>query len=194
MRIPVMFMALGATVLFTAGCASKEEPARTAVESAEAALNEVRPDASKYVPDQLQAAEAHLAAIKKDLAQKKYHDVLVAVPQFKQETQALEDTAVGKQTQVAAAAREWTELSAEVPKNLEAIEQRVANLKGARLPKEVSKESFETAKSSLEEMKSTWAEAIAGATAGNSTEAADKGRSVQQKAKEVSEQLGMSPA
>jgi len=192
MRIPVVFMALGAGALLM-GCASKEEPANTAVESAEAALNEVRPDASKYAPDQLQVAEQHLAAIKSDLAAKKYHEVLAAVPNFKQETQSLEDAAVAKQTQMAAATHEWQALSEEVPKNIEAIEQRVANLKSAKLPKEVSKESFETAKSSLEEMKSTWAEANAAATAGNPTEAADKGRIVQQKAKEVSEQLGMSP-
>jgi hypothetical protein len=188
-----MFMALGATALLAAGCASKEEPAQTAVEAAEAALNEVRPDAAKYVPDQLHATEAHLTAIKNDFAQKKYREVILAVPRFKEEAHALEDAAVAKQTQVAAATREWTELSAEVPKNLEAIEQRVANLKGAKLPKEMSKESFETAKSTLEEIKSTWAEANAAATAGNPTEAADKGRVVQQKAKEVSEQLGMSP-
>lgn len=194
MRIPVLFMALGATAMLAAGCASKEEPAQTAVESAEAALNEVRPDASKYVPDQLQATEAHLAAIKNDFAQKKYREVILAAPKFKEETHALEDAAIAKASQLAAATREWSELSAEVPKNIQAIEQRVANLKGAKLPKEVSKESFETAKSSLEEMKSTWAEANAAATAGDPTEAADKGRSVQQKAKEVSEQLAMSPA
>lgn len=192
MRIPVSFMAFGAGMLLM-GCASKEEPARIAVDSAEAALNEVRPDASKYAPEQLQATEDHLAAIKKDFAAKKYHEVIAAVPQFKQETQSLEDAAVAKQTQMAAAAHEWEALSEEVPKDIEALEQRVANLKGAKLPKEVSKESFETAKSTLEEIKTTWAEATAAATAGNSTEAADKGRTVQQKAKAVSEQLGMSP-
>ena len=193
MRITALILALGAFALVTIGCANKEEPATRAVQSAEAALNEVRPDASKYVPGQLQATEARLATIKADLAQEKYKEVLTAVPKFVEETQALQDAAVARQTQEAAATHEWEALNAEVPKMVEAIEKRVDSLKGARLPRELSKESFETAKSTLEEMKTTWAEASAAATAGNPTEAADKGRAVQAKAREVSAQLGISP-
>ncbi len=73
------------------------------------------------------------------------------------------------------------------------IQNRVNNLTGSRLPKEVNKDSFEAAKATLASMKSTWAEATAAFDAGRATEATDKARIVQAQAKEVSEQLGMNP-
>ena len=193
MRFHILFPALGATVLLAAGCASKEAPATQAVASAEMALNEVRADGEKYAPEQLQAADARLAAMKTALDRKKFNDVLAASHAIRDDVKVVEDTVVSRQTQEAAASREWDELNEEVPPLVDAIQNRVDNLQGARLPKDVKKESFEAAKSSLATMKSQWAEATAAASAGKATEAADKGRAVQAKAREVSEQLGMNP-
>jgi len=177
-----------------AGCASKEEPARQVVASADAALNELRPDAVKYAPDALQAAESSIAAARHDLEKKKYQDVLSSAPKLNEQLTTLKDTVVARQTQNAAATHEWEELSEEVPKLVDAIQVRVNTLSGSRLPKDIDKQSFETAKSTLSEMKSLWAEANAAFDAGNATEAADKGRRVQARAKEVSQQLGISAA
>ena len=55
----------------------------------------------------------------------------------------------------------------------------------------VTKEEFEAAKTDLETMKTTWAEATAAASAGHTAEATDKGRIVQAKAEELKNQLGM---
>jgi hypothetical protein len=192
MRIDALLLVISASTLLAAGCSSQEQPATQAVAASEAALDTVRPDASKYVPQDLQAADAKLAGLKAELARKDYHQVLLDAPKFKEQVDGLEDAAVAKQTALAAATREWQDLNAEVPKLVDAIQHRVDNLKGGRLPKDVNKQAFEAAKSSLEEMKSTWAEATAAANAGNTTEAADKGRSVQTKAKEISQQLGVS--
>jgi len=193
MRNSAFILALGVSTLLGVGCASKEQPATQAVASAEAALNDVRPDAARYVPDQLQAEDAKLAALKQDLAKKDYDAVLTKAPKFREEVAALEDSAVSRQTQLAAATREWQELNEEVPKLVEAIQSRVDNLKGVRLPKDVKKAAFEAAKADLETMKTQWAEATAAANAGNTTEATDKGRLVQAKGKEVREKLAMNP-
>jgi hypothetical protein len=67
----------------------------------------------------------------------------------------------------------------------------VDSLKPAALPKDVTKEELATAKTELETVKSTWAEAIAAASAGNTTEATDKGRIVQAKVEELKNSLGM---
>ena len=183
MRIPALVI-LGTATLFGFGCASKEEPAKQALASAEAALNEVKPDAAKFAPDQLQTAEADLALLKRDFSNEKYKTVLLHAPDVNKEVGALKEVVVAKQTQVAAATREWEELSEQVPKLVDAIQDRVDNLSASKR---------ETVKSDLAEMKSLWAEANAAFSAGNATEAADKGREVQMKAKAVSEQLGMSP-
>ena len=193
MRIPALVI-LGSAAVFAFGCTSKEEPAKQAVASAEAALNEVKPDAAKYAPEQLQTAEADLAKLRRELSNEKYKTVLIHAQDVNKEVVVLKEVVVGRQTQVAAATREWEELREDVPPLVKAIQVRVDNLTGTRLPKEVAKESFEAAKTELVQMKSQWIEANAAFDAGNATEAADKGRAVQNKAREISEKLGLSPA
>lgn len=182
MRISALLLALCASVLVAAGCARDEEPARQAVASAETALNEVRAEAAQFAPEQLQSAEGKLAELKADFAKEEYKEVLAESKTFNAEVIALNDVIIAKQTQLAAATHEWEELSLEVPKIVQAIENQVGNLKGTKR---------EAAKAELETMKSLWAEASAAFDAGDPTVAADKGRMVQAKAKEVSEQLGM---
>jgi hypothetical protein len=58
----------------------------------------------------------------------------------------------------------------------------------------VNKQAFEAAKSDLETMKTTWAEASAAYSAGNTMEAADKARMVQAKGEKALDQLGMTAA
>lgn len=186
-------LAIAASALLLGGCANHEEPARQALASAEASLAEVRADAAQYAPEELQSAESRLAKVKDDLAKKQYKDVLGGATQLTKETAALKEVVVSKQTQAVAATHEWEALSEEVPKMVQAIESRVDSLSGARLPKNVDKESFEAAKAELQSMKSLWAEASAAFEAGNAVLAADKARMVQAKGEEVINQLGMSP-
>jgi hypothetical protein len=183
MRIPALILALSANAMLLA-CASREEPARQVITSAETAINDTRPDAEKYAPEQLQAADAALAQAKQDFAKEDYQDVLDAAPKLNEAVTMMRDTVIGTQTAMAAATHEWEELSEEVPKLVQAIEIRVDSLSG---PKK------EAAKAELETLKKSWKEATAAASAGNSLEAADKGRVVQMKAKEVGEQLGVTP-
>jgi hypothetical protein len=193
MRLPTALSGLVVSALLFTGCASNEEPARQALAAAEASLAEVRVDAAKYAPEELQSAEARLAKAKQDLANKEYKDVLGDATQLTKETATLKDVVVSKQTQDAAATREWEALSEEVPKMVKAIQFRVDSLSGSKLPQDVNKESFEAAKVTLAAMKSLWAEASAAFDAGNATVAADKARQVQAKGEQVIDQLGMSP-
>ena len=186
-------LAIAATALLLGGCANNEEPARQALASAEASLAEIRVDAAKYAPTELETAESRLAKVKEDLAKKEYKDVLGGATQLTKETATLKEIVVSKQTQAVAATHEWESLSEEVPKMVKAIENRVDTLSGAKLPKDVDKESFESAKAGLQSMKSLWAEASAAFEAGNAILAADKARMVQAKGEEVFDQLGMSP-
>jgi hypothetical protein len=103
----------------------------------------------------------------------------------------LEDAVASKQTVAAAATQEWTTLNAEVPKALEEVQARVDSIKPNALPKDVTKEELETAKTDLEAAKATWAEATAATQEGKTIEAADKGRIVQAKLDELKGTLGM---
>lgn len=192
MRTSILAAIVASTVLVS-GCANNEEPARQALAAAEASLAEVRVDAAKYAPEELQQAESRLARVKDDLAKEEYTDVLGGATQLTKETATLKEVVVSKQTQAVAATHEWEALSEEVPKMVQAIENRVDSLSGTKLPKDLDKESVESAKATLESMKSLWAEASAAFEAGNAILAADKARMVQAKGEEVIDQLGMSP-
>ena len=97
---------------------------------------------------------------------------------------AVKEAVVSKQTQLAAATHEWEELNAEVPKMVEALEAQVSNLPKAKR---------EATKVELEAMKAAWAEATAAFSAGDPTQAADKGRQVQAKGKELFAAVGDEP-
>jgi hypothetical protein len=189
----IVCMALATSALLAAGCASKEEPAKQAVASAEAALNQVKPDAQKFAPEQLQAAETDLDAMKEQLARQEYKSVLAAGPKINEELKLLQEAIVSKRTQFAAATHEWEQLEEDVPKLVAAIQDRVNTLSRGRLPAGVQKETFEMAKATFENVKSQWAEATAAAEAGNPTAAADMGRAAHAKAKEISQQLAIAP-
>jgi hypothetical protein len=187
------FIAIAAATVLLAGCARNEEPARQALAAAEASLAEVRVDAAKYAPGDLQTAESRLAKAKTDLAKEEYKDVLGDATQLSKEAATLKELVVSRQTQDVAATHEWEALSEEVPKMVKAIEFRVGTLSASKLPAEVNNEAFESAKAALDTMKSLWAEASAAFNAGNTVEAADKARLVQAKGEQVIDQLGMSP-
>jgi uncharacterized protein (DUF2267 family) len=193
MRMTQVFVALAATTLLMTGCGNKQ-PATNAVTQAENAINPMRVDAAKFAPEELKAAEATLAAMKDKLAKEDYKAVVADVPKINNDIKTLQGAVVQKQTLAAAAQNEWDSIKDHVPKSLEEIQARVDGLKGQKLPKEITKENYEAAKTDLEAIKATWVEAETAATAGNTQEAADKGRTVQAKTEEIKTELGMSPA
>ena len=194
MKLTNVLMTLTASAMLMTGCMSQKDPAENAVTQAEAAMTDLRVDAAKFAPEELKTTETTLAKMKDDLAKQDYKHVVAGVPQFNKEIATLKEVLVGRQTQIIAATREWETLNAEVPKAVEEIQVRVDSLASSpKLPKEVDKHEFETAKASLETMKNDWAAATAAFSEGNATEAADKARSVQGKVEETKEQLAMNP-
>jgi hypothetical protein len=187
-----------AAALLAVGCANQKEPAEKAVAAAESALAEMRAEAAQYAPEALQAAESTVAGVKEKLAKGDYKAVLADSPQLTAAVDSLKNAVTLKKAEAQAAAEaataEWNTLSADVPKMVEAIQSRVDILgKSKKLPKNVSQEAFDSAKSRLESMKATWAEATSAFAAGNAVDAAAKANSVRQTGTEVLAQLGMTP-
>ena len=179
-----------AAAMMIAGCGNRGT-AQNVIGQADSALNQAKEEAAITAPNELKAAETTLAHMKQSFEAHDYKVVVADVPQFNAQMKTLKDAVVSKQTVEAAAAVEWNSLNEEVPKAVEAIQARVDSLKPAALPKDVTPEELTTAKTDLETMKTTWAEATAAASAGHTTEAADKGRTVLAKAEELKNTLGM---
>ena len=192
----VWLLATLAAVLVV-GCANQKAPAEQAVAGAETALAAVRDEAQKYVPDQLQAVDAQLAALKDSLAKGDYKAVLTGAPTLNSAISALKDAAEAKKADVEAAlvkAKDaWGPLSAEVPKMVDAIQSRVTALsKSHHLPKGVTKDGLASAKSGVDSLKSTWSDASNASASGDFTTAVNKAQAVKDKAAEIMKSLGMS--
>jgi hypothetical protein len=179
-----------AAAMMIAGCGSRST-AQNVVGQADGAVSKIREEAATIAPTELKAAESTLAHMKQNFDSRDYKVVVADVPKFNAQLKTLEDAMASKQTVAAAATQEWATINATVPKAVEEIQARVDSLKPNALPKDVTKEELATAKTDLETMKATWAEATAAATAGNPVEAADKGRIVQAKVEELKGTLGM---
>jgi chromosome segregation ATPase len=175
-----------AAAMALAGCQGRGT-AEGVIGQAEGVISQVKDQAAVSAPNELKQAEATLAHMKQNYEEREYQAVIDEVPQFNAQIEAMKTTATANN----AAAAEWNSLNTEVPKVIEEIQARVDSIKPNALPKDVTKEELDTAKTELETMKSTWAEATAAATAGKAMEATDKARVVQAKAEELKNTLGM---
>ena len=192
MRLPKMILAMAAASLLVAGCGKMKNEATAAVSSIESSVAAMKEDGTRYAPVAYQGVESTLATLKDSLAKEDYKTVLAGTPKLKEAVESLKTAIASGKEQFDAATTEWVAMSADVPQMVAAIQSRVDTLSSSKkLPKNVSKEAFDSAKSGLETMKATWAEASAAFTDGKPTEAAEKARAVKAKGAEVLAALGM---
>jgi hypothetical protein len=194
MRISTALLAVAAAALLATGCAKNREPAKNAIDQIEKSLADVREDAQKYAPDGLKGVDAQLARLKASFDAKEYENVTAGSPQLQKAVASLKSAVDAGKAQaraaLAAAKSEWEALSAEVPKTIESIQQRVDTLsKSKRLPWGINKDEFEGAKSAFEAMKTTWADASAEARKGDAIEATSKGKTAKGMGESITEQL-----
>jgi hypothetical protein len=179
-----------AAAMTMAACGSRGT-AQNVVGQADGAMANVKEEAATTAPAELKTAQDTVAQMHQNFDARKYDVVIADVPKFNEQLTALKGAMEANQGKVAAATQEWTTLNTEVPKAVEEIQARVNSLKPNALPKDVTKEELATAKTELETLKATWAEATAAANANKPLEATEKGRVVQAKTVELKNSLGM---
>jgi entry exclusion lipoprotein TrbK len=194
-KYSVLLLAAVAAVLLS-GCNTQKGPAEQAVAGAQAALEAVRDDAQKYAPEQLGGVEAKLSDMKGSFEKGDYAGVLAAAPGMTAAISSMKDAAVAKKNEaVAALAKakdDWGPASTAVPKMVDDLAKRVETLsKSKKLPKGVTKEAVAAAKTGLDSLKSTWADASNAASSGDFTTAMAKADAVKSKAAEMMKSLGM---
>lgn len=192
------FLTLVMAAVLLAGCANQMEPAKKAIADIEAAVAAAGPDASQYIPDQLQAVTSQISDLKAKFDQKDYKGVLAAGPALLAQAQGLAAAAgTAKQAAEAAALQamttEWGTLSADLPAQLAAVTSRVGILsKSKRLPAGLDQATFDAAKADADGAKALWDEATAAQAAGNLEQAVTAARQVKDKLGSAMAGLGMS--
>lgn len=192
MRIAKVILAIAATTLLFTGCARQKDEATKALTAIETSVSALKDEGTKYAPVAYQGVESTLTMLKDSLAKEDYKSVLAGTPELGKAVDSLKTAIASGKEQFESATTEWVSMGEDVPKMVEAIQSRVDILsKAKKLPKNVSQEAFDGAKSGLEWMKSTWAEASAAFADGKPGDAAEKARAVKAKGAEVLAALGM---
>jgi hypothetical protein len=195
-QIVRMAAAMFIAVALLSACARDKGPAELAIKAAEEAVNQVRGEAAKYVPDEMKNLESALTAAKEKFNNKDYKAALA-------EAQGL----VGKAKEVLTAAnakkdelikkkdeltKSWTNLTTGLPRMIEAIQQRVDILSTAKkLPANLTKEKFEEVKLGLAATKVEWLKAQQSFSSGSLDDAVAMANSVKDKAVKAMETLGL---
>ena len=186
------------TAVLIIGCNMQKGPAEQAVAGAQAALDATRDAAMKYAPEQLGGVDAQLSDMKGKFQQGDYAGVLASAPAVMTAISGLKDAATAKKAEaeqaLAKAKDDWGSASTAVPKMVEELTKRVEALSKGKLPKGVTKDKVAAAKSGLDSLKSTWADASNASASGDYTTAMAKAQAVKDKATELMKSLGMNPA
>ena len=198
MKKHFVFVAAVLAAVLLVACNTQKGPAEQALASAQAALDAVRDDAQKYAPEQLGGVEAKLSDMKGAFQQGNYAGVLAAAPGLTSAIASLKDAASAKKLEaeqaLAKAKDDWGPASTAVPKMVDDIAKRVEALsKTKRLPRGVSKDAVAAAKTGLDSLKSTWADATNASSSGDYTTAMAKAQSVKDKAAAIMKSLDMKP-
>jgi hypothetical protein len=183
-----IIMILAAALL--AACGSRDkEPAETALKAAEEAINNVKGEASKYMPDQVASLESALASVREKLSKGDYKAVLSEAPALTSKAQEIASAAAAKKAELT---KSWEEVSVGMPKVVDAIKNRVDILsQSKKLPAGMSAETLAQAKAGLNEITEQWTAATEASKSGNLTDALAKASAVKKKAAEVLTTLNM---
>jgi hypothetical protein len=164
-----------------AACANQKEPAQTAINGVDSAINTVSAEAAKYVPDQLADVKAKFDGLKASFDKQDYKAVLAGAPAVLSAAQGLAAAAGEKKDAIMKSLNgDWTGLAASLPGVVSAVQSRVDMLsKSKKVPAGID---LAAAKSGLADATSLWSKAQAAFSAGNLEEAVNTAKDVKAKA------------
>ena len=174
--------------LTLAGCGDRQRDAtEEAINAAQSALNSVRAEAEKYVPDQLQGAERTLQSARDSLSKGDYSSALAAARDAAKKAQEMAVSAAGTREEWK---KTWNDLNQSLPKSMEQVKNRIdAYSHGARMPEGLDKDMLEEAKKEYADLKQRWENAKAAAQQGDWGDAIQKSTGLQDAIAKLKEML-----
>ena len=174
--------------LTLAGCGDRQRDAtEEAINAAQSALNSVRAEAEKYVPDQLHAADRTLQSARDSLSKGDYSSALAAARDAANKARDMAVSAAGTREEWK---KTWNDLNQSLPKSMEQVKNRIdAYSHGARMPEGLDKDMLEEAKKEYADLKQRWENAKAAAQQGDWGDAIQKSTGLQDAIAKLKEML-----
>jgi hypothetical protein len=182
-------LALGIVIVALTACSGGKGPAEQAIKAAEAAYDAVKDEALKYVPDQARDVERALSALKGTFNKGDYKAVMTSAQEVTSKVKDLSPAILARKDELT---KNWTDISAGLPKMVDAIRSRLDILsQSKKVPAGLDKAKFESAKAGLAEISQVWTEASDAFKSGDLTNALAKAKAVKNRAVEIMTSLGM---
>ena len=183
-------IALMIVALMLVACESADKaPAAAAITAAQAAIDGVKGEARKYMPDQVKSIEDALAGAKASFEKNDFKAALTGAQDVAAKAKDLGAAATAKKAQLT---KSWEEMSSGVPKMAEAIKSRVDILsQSKKLPAGLDKAKLDGVKTDLATLNQSWTEASSAYQSGNVNDAVAKAQTAKTKAVEIMTALNM---
>jgi len=162
---------------------SQKGPAEAALTAATTAVDGVKAEAAKYVPDQAKSLMASLTSAREAFDKGDYKAALEAATAIPAKAKEAAAAVAAKKDELT---KSFTALTGSLPATVEQIKAKVGELAAMKkLPKDMDKAKVDAAKSGLEAAQKTWAEANEAFKAGNLMDAVAKGNDVKGQADQL---------
>lgn len=168
---------------------SQKGPAEAALTAATAAVDGVKADASKYVPDQAKSLMASLTAAREAFDKGDYKTALEAAQAIPAKAKDVATAAAAKKDELT---KSWASLAASMGPMIEQVKTKLDAL-GAmkKLPKGYDKAKLEADKAAFAEVQKGANEAAEAGKAGNFADAVAKGNAIKGKVEALMTALGL---
>ena len=170
---------------------SQKGPAEAALTAATTAVDGVKVEAAKYVPDQAKSLMASLTDARAAFDKGDYKAALEAATAIPAKAKEAAAAVAAKKDELT---KSFTALTGSLPATVEQIKAKVAELVAMKkLPKDMDKTKVDAAKAGLETAQKTWADANAAFKSGDLMGAVAKGNDVKGKADQLLAALNIAP-
>ena len=176
-------------LLVGCGSAAQKEATEAAVTAAQSAIAGIQSDAGRYVPDQLNAAQAEIQQAQAALAKNDYGAAVDYARSAIDKAKSLNAASNQKRDELL---KNWTGVSQTFPKSLEAVKWRIwAFSHGGKLPAGMDSSTLEASKAQYAALKDAWAAAVATYQRGELASASEQALSLRDQLRRLMESLGM---
>ncbi len=187
----VAVAALTAGLMGLAGCASQKEPAEQAMAAIEKSLEGSGAMLQKYLPERYEEINAKVVALREDLTQEKFGDVVSGAPAVADALRrAVADGQIRKAQVKVEMETAWDDLVKTMPAMVTDVDKKISS-QGGRPPKGMDRDAYKALVAGYDAARASWSKAAESIDASNFESTVATAREARTAIADVMDKLGM---